>query len=266
MTQVVNHPRYTPIGVAVLSMIKPEAPVDAPEAPDLFNAELRAIAAAFDSLSALPVAAAGGASQIALQWNARYVLVDLSAAINSDGAVEVFLPEGPGIGDPPCIIEVQKSGYHTAGSHLETAVVISTTDVDQSLINGVVPDNVTGYNRVALYNPGDRAVCRYLGPVVGWRTFLLLGTVVNPNVPFTAPARAAFPGPWQKSILTSGAVYPLDGITMPGQWFAMTSVGGIITLGDSSYTFNGAPGPFVISDVYVEHLFTLTDVKTFEVA
>jgi hypothetical protein len=266
MSIVINQPRYTPVGVSPLALIKPTAPADQPGATDLFNAELQAIADAFASISSLPLAST---SPVNLSATSRNVLIDLTSKVNTDASIIINLPESPAPGDPPCVIEIQKDGYHTSGTHLEAAAVLTTTSRDGSMINGAVPDNAVGLNRVALYGQGDRAVCIFLGADIGWRTYLLIRTVVNPHQPLTLPASAGFPGPWQKSIVdvTTTAAYALDGITLIGQWFQMTNAGagGVITLGDSTYTFNGVAGPYLISDQYVAHRFVLTAALTFEV-
>src|SRR5262249_11420566 len=146
MSLIVSNPLYNPVGSLPFSLLKPNAPADDSGAMDLFNAQMQAIAAAFASLS-FPNASVSVNTQLTAA--SRSVLVDLSSLVNSGNAIVITLPTGPSIGDPSSVIVVQKPGYHTAGSTLESVVIVTSTD---ELISGVTQDNVGYTTQIPLFN------------------------------------------------------------------------------------------------------------------
>jgi hypothetical protein len=241
MPVIGNQELYTPAGVLPFALIKPTAPADQPTAPDVFNDELAAIQSAFGNLISLPVATAN----TVLTAASRNALVDLSGLINSETAIAITLPENPNVGDPPCIIAVQKSGYHNSGILLESVVVITTSD--GTPVNGLTQD-LTNFDQITLWNSGDFARCVYIGGTVGWKVFTRLSTVCNPSGGLNLPALGAFPCP--------GLDYFFDSLTditpflqqfnTIGQRFSFTFTNSSVSLGDATYFFNGVAGPYVI--------------------
>jgi len=253
---------YSPIGVSAFTLIKPEAPADSPAADELFNAELRAIQDAFNRISSLTTVTV----DTAMSSSERNVLVDLSGLVNSGDKLLIVLPPNPNIGDPPCYVMVQESGYHTSGSVAESCAVVTTSD--DTPINGLVPDNSAFTNQPALFNPGDFIKFVYTDPEEGWKAHTSLSAVANPSVDFIAPAGGAFPWPAQDFHARTAVdmtFLPLA-VYQPGQSFSASKDGaGDVIVGDSTYTFNSVAGPFVISTSFSRCQFTCLSDTVFEV-
>jgi hypothetical protein len=277
----VESQRYIPVGVSPFSLIKPTAPADGPEDTDLFNGELLAIEAAFNEVFSVipPAAPTLPASTILLSSHSRNALVDLSPLKNGgqDNYVKVVLPPHPSVGDPPCFVVVQLSGYGDDNTSREAVVIVTTDDdfaVDENTpsqgltrINGMTPDNINYSNVIALFGTGDVARFTYIDPLEGWHVSTNLSIVVNPNDSFNWPARGAFPWPQQHFHIASSNPKPILPIAVyrPGEWFAMTNGSVSIPFGDSSYRFNGVPGPFTVPGNFKRNRFTCLGPKVFSV-
>lgn len=266
---------YVPVGVAAFTMIKPDAPADSPEDTDLFNGELLAIQSAFDQIHDLPLAPA---NSVDLTAQSRNVLVDLSPLKNGGltNFVVVTLPPHPAVGDPPCFVIVQESGYQDDNVSNEAVVIVTTNDdypIDDvtpspglTRINGLTPDNVGYTNQIALFNPGDLARFTYIGPSEGWHVHTNLSIVGNPDNQFRQQAAGTLP--WPEQHLQMGASSPMTllpiAVYRPGEWFALISTGANLFMGDNTYRFNGVPGPLFVSS-YHRKRFTCLGAKIFSV-
>lgn len=259
MPDVINQPLYSPVGVQPFSQIRPFAPADLSSATDLFNSELQAISDAFQQPCALPVVTADAY----LTANVRNALVDLSALVNTDTGIGVYLPQDPNVGDPPCVVIVQKSGYQTAGSPNTEAVAIITTN-DGTRVNGL-DQSIANLDQVTLYNPGDVAFCYFVGGEIGWFVKTNISVVTNSHG-LSTPALGAAISPGQEYFFDAGAtVTALAQVASLGQWFAVTKHGSNVTLGTSSFTFNGVAGPYVISANYTRYKFVSQGSNKFTV-
>ncbi len=242
MPVIGNQEPYTPSGVRPFALIKPTAPADQPAAPDVFNDELTAIQTAFGNLSTLPVVTAN----TVLSATARNVLVDLSGLADTNTGLVVTLPTSPNVGDPPCILIVQKSGYHSTPGDFEACVIVTSTDAN---IRGFEQDNVDFSSQIPLFNPGDVAICTYLGATWGWDLEVTRSSVVNPNG-FSFPALGSFPCSgvdiliYQAGSTGYGPDTPAWNV---GDRFSVTGHNHPFTIGDDTYSFNGAAGPYVTS-------------------
>lgn len=250
---------YTPVGVSAASLIKAEAPADAPGAPDLFNAELRAIEAAFTGLFAAPISA----GDFLMSPSARNVIIDLAPLLNTGNYLVVTLPESPNVGDPSCVVMVQSSAYHTIGSVFESCVIVTTSD--GTPINGLVPDNITYRNQIAIFNPGDIAKFTYIDPEQGWQVHSSLSVVGSTNT-YTGVGAGTVPWPGQEVHANLAALMtfiPLA-VYQAGESFVMSKHGaGNMAIGDATYTFNGVAGPYIISFNYERYRFTCRAAKNF---
>lgn len=260
MPDVINQPLYSPVGVQPFSQIRPFAPADLSSATDLFNSELQAISDAFQQIYALPVVT----TDTYLSENVRNALVDLSALADTDTGIGIYLPQSPNLGDPPCIVIVQESGYQTAGSPNLEAVAIITTN-DGTYINGL-EQSIANADQVTLYNPGDIAICTFVGGDIGWSINTNLSVVANPNGGMTSPALGAAISPGQEYFFDAGAtITALAQVSGLGQWFAVTKAGTNVVLGDSTFSFNGVAGPYTISTNYRRYLFVAQGSNHFTV-
>jgi hypothetical protein len=259
---IVSNPLYTPVGVLAASLLKPNAPADDPGALDLFNAEFTAIAAAFNSLYSLgPVVSAN----TQLTAAAHNVSVDLSPLINADAGVVITLPTSPSVGDPPCLIIVTKAGYHTAASHNEACAIVTSSDQP---IDGIDQDNTTYKTQTPLLNIGDLAIATYVGGTEGWHIMYRRTVIANPSVALTLPVLGSFPCAGVEWVVdaASPTYAPVPSTLQAGDRFFVINKTSTITVGDSTYTFNGAAGPRVIAPSYARHEFTCLGGLNFTVA
>jgi hypothetical protein len=236
-----NQEPYTPAGVVPFALIKPTAPADQPQAADVFNDELAAIQAAFGNLSSLPIVTA----DTGLGATTRNVLVDLSGLADTNTGLVITLPTSPNVGDPPCVVIVQKSGLHSMPGNFEACAIITSTDA----IRGFAQDNVYFSSQIPLFNPGDVAVCTYMGGNWGWDISFKRSACVNP-IGFSFPAIGSFPCPgvdiliYQNGSTGYGPDTPAWNF---GDRFSVTGHSHPFTIGDDTYSFNGVVGPYVTS-------------------
>lgn len=211
---------FTPNGVQTFGVIDPIA----------LNANLNAIASAFNFTLIQPHAN----TQIAALQDE--VLADTYTPWNT--AITLTLPQNPSVGNPPINIVLAPNG----GSAQTPYLPVSITTADGSLINGIAP-NVGLTNVPVLRSAGDFLSFTYVDSQVGWLVTGILGAFVPTflGVPINI---------WQGQfgLYAAGNTVPVDSIQMVGAWFAVatSSIVGNLSIGDSSSTFNGNAGPYVI--------------------
>jgi hypothetical protein len=232
--------QYTPSGVQVFGVLD-QTPL---------NAEFATIAAAFANQSAwTPVTA-----NTQLTATLRNVLVDASAA-TANTAIVITLPTNPALGDPPCIVAVSKSGI------AQPANCVVTTS-DGSSINGIAQLASPFATSPALWMSGDILRFVYISDQFGWVADGILS-----HASLAAPfAFGACPWQGQAIVVSASGTYSVEALQSQGAFATLCQNNGAATVnvGDSTSTFNGNPGPFVLTNLKM-YKFTNIGTRAFEV-